>query len=63
MIVPVRMCKELDIKIKRTVVSMALDTGATGSMISLDLSKVANLDVYHTTQRAILADGVATLLW
>ena len=46
-----------NIRIKKTMLTMVLDTGATGSMISLDLCKLANLDVYPTTQRAILADG------
>ena len=45
------------IRIKKTMLTMVLDTGATGSMISLDLCKLANLDVYPTTQRAILTDG------
>ena len=39
------------------MLTMVLDIGATGSMISLDLCKLTKLDVYPTTQRAILADG------
>ena len=46
-----------NLRIKKTMLTMVLDTGATGSMISLDLCKLTNLDVYPTTQRAILADG------
>ena len=36
---------------------MVLDTGATGSMISLDLCKAANLEVYPSSHSALLADG------
>ena len=40
---------------------MVLDTGATGSMISLELCKLAGLHIYPSSQRAILADGDSQL--
>ena len=46
-----------NVKLEKTTVTLVLDTGAKGSMISLDLCKLAHLDVYPTTQRAVLADG------
>ena len=45
-----------NVKPEKTTVTVVLDTGATGSMISLDLCKLAHLDVYPTTQRVVLAD-------
>ena len=46
-----------NIRMKKTMLTMVLDTSATGSMTSLDLGELTNVDVYPTTQRAILADG------
>ena len=48
---------QFNVKLKKTMVTMVLDTGAKGSMISLDLCKLTNLDVYPTSHRAVLADG------
>ena len=43
-------------QLKKTMVTMVLDTGATGSMTSLDLCKLP-IGVYPTSHRAVLADG------
>ena len=40
---------------------MVLDTGATGSMISLELCELAKLHVYPSTHSAVLADGDSRL--
>ena len=43
------------------MVTMVLDTGAPGSMISLDLCKLSNLDIYPSSHSTILADGDSQL--
>ena len=52
---------QFNVKMNKIVVSMVLDTGATGSMISLDLCKAANLEVYRSSHSALLADGNSRL--
>ena len=52
---------QFNVKINSTMITMVLDTGATGSMISLELCELANLKVYPSTHSAILADGDSKL--
>ena len=52
---------ELNVKMNKTMVSMVLDTGATGSMIHLELCELANIKVYPTCHKAIQADGYSHL--
>ena len=52
---------QFNVKINSTMITMVLDTGATGSMISLELCQLANLKVYSSTHSAILADGDSKL--
>ena len=48
-------------KINKTMITMVLDTGATGSMIRLDMCELANLRVYPSNHSAIQADGDSQL--
>ena len=45
------------VKINKTMVTMILDTGASGSMISLQICELAGLQVYPSTHKAVQADG------
>ena len=51
----------INIRLNKTAVTMVLDTGATGSMIGLNICKLANLKVYPSSHSAILADGNSRL--
>ena len=48
---------KFNVKMNKVMVTMVLDTGATGSMISLELCELANLPVYPSNHSAIQADG------
>ena len=48
-------------KTNNTAVTMVLDTGATGSMISLDLCRMSKLDILPSSHSAVLADGDSRL--
>ena len=50
-----------NVKLNKTMVTMLLDTGATGSMISLEMCEAANLRVYPSSHNATLADGDSKL--
>ena len=52
---------KFNVKINKTMITMVLDTGATGSMISLDMCELANLRVYPSNHSAIQADGDSQL--
>ena len=52
---------KFNVKINKTIVTMVLDTGATGSMISLEMCELANLHVYPSSHSAIQADGDSQL--
>ena len=52
---------QFKVKINTTTITMVLDTGTTGSMISLELCKMMGLQGYPTSHSAILADGDSQL--
>ena len=52
---------QFNVKINNTTITMVLDTGATGSMISIDLCKMIGLKVYPTPHSAISANGDSQL--
>ena len=59
--VNIRPSPRFNVKIRNTCVTMLLDTGATGSMISLDFCKMIGLQVYPSVHSAIQADGNSSL--
>ena len=52
---------KFNVKLNRTSVTMVLDTGATGSMISYDLCKLVNLEILPSSHSAVQADGDSRL--
>ena len=52
---------QFNIRINKTPITMILDTGATGSMISLRLCELARLQIHPSRHSAILADGNSQL--
>ena len=53
---------KFNVKLRNTFVTMVLDTGATGSMISYELCKLANLEVLPSSHSAVQADGDSRLM-
>ena len=52
---------QFNVKINTTMVTMIMDTGATGSMINVALCQVIGLQVYPSPHSAIQADGDSSL--
>ena len=52
---------QFNVKIGKTIVTMVMDTGATGSMISMDLCKVIGLQIFPSAHSATQADGDTSL--
>ena len=52
---------QFNVKINTTTITTVLDTGATGSMISLELCEMIGLQVYPASHSASLADGDSQL--
>ena len=52
---------KFNVKVNNTMITMVLDTGATGSMVSLELVELLNLHVYPSSHSAMLADGDSQL--
>ena len=52
---------EFNVKLNKVTVSAVLDTGATGSMIQLNICEMAGIKVYPTCHKAVQADGYSHL--
>ena len=52
---------QVNVKLKKTIVTSTFDTGCTGSIITLRNCELAGLHVYPSSHSAIQADGNSSL--
>ena len=52
---------QFNVKMKNTMVTMLMDTGATGSMITIALCEASGIKVYPSPHSAVQADGASAL--